>query len=155
MSKIIVVLIIVLIALIVGFISIRISAAKAKPSIKLGIVDNRFETESSKPNWVSSFETDQKRKASVIDLNSSDLDSGKQKIIQNIQTLERTKLVKQDTNYLHFTFTSKTFGYIDDVEFLIIDNGNKSHIRSSSRTGYDDLGINKKRVEMLKNILEK
>jgi len=52
--------------------------------------------------------------------------------------------------YLHAIFTSTFFKFVDDFEIRIdigVDkNTNKLHIRSASRTGYSDFGVNKRRV---------
>ncbi len=56
-----------------------------------------------------------------------------------------------DENYLSSTFASKTFGFIDDVEFR---RGEAAvHVRSASRVGHGDGGVNRKRVEALRAAL--
>ena len=69
------------------------------------------------------------------------------KIIKSVvENLPNTHLEKETLNYLHYTFKSKIFRFTDDVEFLI-DAGQKLiHFRSASRTGYSDMGVNKKRM---------
>jgi uncharacterized protein (DUF1499 family) len=52
--------------------------------------------------------------------------------------------------YMHFTFTSALFGFVDDVEFLF-DEGKKTiHFRSASRVGHSDIGANRKRMNIIK-----
>ena len=50
--------------------------------------------------------------------------------------------------YIAATFTSKTFGFVDDVEFRKSETN--VHVRSASRVGYGDAGVNRKRVEALR-----
>ena len=57
-------------------------------------------------------------------------------------------LVTAEENYLAFTMTSAIFRYVDDVEFLI--NKRTLHVRSASRVGRNDFGVNRKRVETLR-----
>ena len=58
----------------------------------------------------------------------------------------------EKTDYLAATFTSSVFRFVDDLE-LRIDTGQKTiHLRSASRVGYGDGGVNRKRVESLKNL---
>lgn len=52
--------------------------------------------------------------------------------------------VQESDNYLHYTAKSSLFGFVDDVEFLINENG--LQFRSTSRVGKSDLGANKKRI---------
>ena len=77
------------------------------------------------------------------------------KIIKGVvESLSNTHLEKESLNYLHYTFKSKIFRFIDDVEFLI-DAGQKLiHFRSASRTGYSDMGVNKKRMTEIKKAIE-
>ena len=59
----------------------------------------------------------------------------------------------EQTDYLAATFTSSVFRFVDDLE-LRIDTGQKTiHVRSASRVGFGDGGVNRKRVELLKNAL--
>ena len=62
-------------------------------------------------------------------------------------------IVKQDDAYLAAEFTSATFGFVDDVEFRLADDA--LHIRSASRVGYSDRGVNLARVAALKDALDR
>jgi uncharacterized protein (DUF1499 family) len=56
------------------------------------------------------------------------------------------------TDYLAATFTSSLFRFVDDLELRIDTGQNIIHLRSASRVGHGDGGINRKRVEHLKNL---
>jgi len=57
----------------------------------------------------------------------------------------------EKADYLAATFTSSIFRFVDDLE-IRIDTGQKMiHLRSASRIGHGDGGVNRKRVEHLKN----
>ncbi len=66
-----------------------------------------------------------------------------------VLSASRTKLVSEQTTYLHFTFQSALFGFVDDVEFYFDDTKKLIHFRSASRTGYSDLGANRKRMDAI------
>ena len=76
--------------------------------------------------------------------------------------LPRTEILKEEYNYWKGVCRSLIFRFPDDLEILLISN-NKNiknsqgiiQIRSSSRIGQSDLGVNKKRVEDLLSELEK
>ncbi|MGD2171362.1 MAG: DUF1499 domain-containing protein [Gammaproteobacteria bacterium] len=53
-------------------------------------------------------------------------------------------------DYIWATFTSSLFGFVDDLEVRIDTQAGKIQFRSSSRIGYNDMGVNRKRVEALK-----
>jgi len=55
-------------------------------------------------------------------------------------------------NYLAATFTSAIFKFVDDLEIRIDSTQKVIHIRSASRVGYSDMGVNKKRTELLKKL---
>jgi uncharacterized protein (DUF1499 family) len=52
--------------------------------------------------------------------------------------------------YLWATFTSRVFRFVDDVEFRLMPSSNVIQVRSASRAGRSDLGVNRKRVERLR-----
>jgi uncharacterized protein (DUF1499 family) len=62
---------------------------------------------------------------------------------------DQAKLVIQSENYIHATYTSRIFGFVDDVEFYM-PSDQIIHFRSASRSGYFDFGVNRKRMEMLR-----
>ena len=68
-----------------------------------------------------------------------------------IAALSRTKLVEEDEAYLRYEFTSLLFRFVDDVEFVFDDASKTIHFRSASRTGYGDLGVNRKRMEEIRS----
>ena len=67
-----------------------------------------------------------------------------------IESLPRTVIVSADDNYLHAEFTTLVFRYVDDVEFLMDADSRQIQVRSASRTGYSDLGTNRRRVEAIR-----
>jgi len=60
------------------------------------------------------------------------------------------KLQRGDERYLHFEFRSRVFGFVDDVECLLNEAAGQVEIRSASRVGYSDLGVNRRRVEAIR-----
>lgn len=75
------------------------------------------------------------------------------KVTGAIELMKGT-IVTADDNYIAATFTSGIFGFVDDVEFRLTDD-NLLHFRSASRVGRKDFGANKKRIDALKQMLEK
>jgi uncharacterized protein (DUF1499 family) len=71
-----------------------------------------------------------------------------------VARLPRTKLVQEEEDYLQYEFTSLLLRFVDDVEFVFEDASKTIHFRSASRTGYSDLGVNRRRMEDLRSRLE-
>lgn len=62
----------------------------------------------------------------------------------------RVKLVEEARGYVHLTFTSAVFRFVDDVEFEVDEAARVVNVRSASRVGRRDFGVNRKRVEAIR-----
>ena len=70
-----------------------------------------------------------------------------------VESMERTTIITETDNYLYAEFKSKLMGYVDDVEFYLDPTENVIHVRSASRLGKSDLGVNRARVEEIRTKL--
>lgn len=64
-------------------------------------------------------------------------------------------MVREKDNYFAATYRSGTFGFVDDLEVRIDETSKQIHIRSASRIGYSDMGVNKARALQLRMRLQK
>lgn len=62
------------------------------------------------------------------------------------------KVEREEGNYLAATFKSTLFRFVDDMEFRMVPEQRIIHIRSASRVGYSDMGVNRKRVEKFRTL---
>lgn len=67
-----------------------------------------------------------------------------------IQDSPRTKIVSETSDYVYAEFASALMGFVDDVEFYLDKSESVIHVRSASRLGKSDLGVNRKRVEEIR-----
>ncbi|MDY6901863.1 MAG: DUF1499 domain-containing protein, partial [Cyanobacteriota bacterium] len=67
-----------------------------------------------------------------------------------IESEDRTKIINESPDYLYAEFKSALMGYVDDVEFYLDSSSNTIHVRSASRLGQSDLGVNRKRIETIR-----
>ena len=81
------------------------------------------------------------------------IDQPLREIKEIIENTPRSVIVELDGDYLHAEFTSKWMKYVDDLEVSFIPESNKLLVRSESRVGESDLGVNQKRVDLLKSKL--
>lgn len=65
------------------------------------------------------------------------------------------KIEQNDYPYLWATFQSRIFRFVDDLECRMDGANQAIHLRSASRVGYSDLGVNKRRVEKLRSRFRK
>ena len=81
----------------------------------------------------------------------SNIDNPFDEIKSIIKNTKRTEIVELDNDYLHAEATSRWMKYVDDLEVSYLPESNKLLIRSESRVGESDLGVNQKRIDALKS----
>lgn len=59
----------------------------------------------------------------------------------------RVKVVRDEADYLYAEYRSRLFRFVDDVEFSLDAGAGVIQVRSASRLGQGDLGVNRERVE--------
>jgi uncharacterized protein (DUF1499 family) len=74
------------------------------------------------------------------------------KVVATVRASERTTIVTSEARYLHAEVRSPWRVYTDDLE-LLRDDGGRVDVRSASRIGYYDFGVNRERVEALRRRL--
>lgn len=104
---------------------------------------------SSKPNCVSTQELRSDYQVAPFELISESTTINE--IEQVALTLKRTKTVNKTDERLHLESTSLVFRFVDDLH--IVKQGTQLQVRSKSRVGYSDFGVNKNRVEALREKL--
>ena len=71
--------------------------------------------------------------------------------VKTVQDMGGTIII-EETYYLHASFTSRIFRFVDDFELRLDVAQNVIQMRSASRTGYSDLGVNRKRSEQFRKL---
>jgi len=115
----------------------------------LGVRDGRLAPCPQTPNCVSSQAADAGHAIAPLRYAGSP-DAARERLKQVVAAMPRTRLVAERDGYLHYEFTSLIFRFVDDVEFWVDDQAGLIHVRSASRVGRSDLGVNRKRVERLR-----
>jgi uncharacterized protein (DUF1499 family) len=67
-----------------------------------------------------------------------------------VEGMPRVKVVKDEPNYLYAEFTSKMMGFVDDTEFYLDQRAGVIQVRSASRLGRGDYGVNRARIEYIR-----
>lgn len=67
----------------------------------------------------------------------------------------RTRVVERKDDFLRMEFRSRIFRFVDDVEFVLDDAAGLVHLRSASRVGHYDFGVNRKRIQTIRLLWEK
>ncbi|MGZ4953858.1 MAG: DUF1499 domain-containing protein [Methylobacter sp.] len=66
----------------------------------------------------------------------------------------RTVITNETGDTLHAQVTSLVFRFVDDIDAIVDAEAKLIQIRSASRVGYSDFGVNRKRVELLRSQLQ-
>ena len=65
-------------------------------------------------------------------------------------SMDRVRVVRTDPDYIYAEFTSRLLGFVDDLEFALDPTASVIHVRSASRLGRSDFGVNRRRVEAIR-----
>jgi uncharacterized protein (DUF1499 family) len=68
--------------------------------------------------------------------------------------MNRVRVVMLEDDYIHAEFVSSVFRFVDDVEFYFDDEQKLIQVKSASRVGYSDLGVNRRRIEKIRKQFE-
>lgn len=75
------------------------------------------------------------------------------KIKEVVLSMPRTKIVEEKQYYFRAEATSLIFKFVDDLELSFCPKTKIISVKSASRVGYSDMGVNRKRVETLRTLL--
>ena len=129
------------------------SGCSAPRPDNLGLKNNLLLSCPKSPNCVLSQVSDPKHQIHPIHYTSS-VKIAKERLNQVILSMVDTRIITQNKVYLHVEFTTRWLRFIDDVEFYFPESEALIHLRSASRSGYWDLGVNRKRVEEIRSRFE-
>ena len=124
--------------------------AGARPA-GLGFNAGKFAPPSWKPNCVSSTvdKGDEKHYIAPIAYSAGSAEAWK-KLVAIVKGTARVTVVTESANYLYAEFKSAGMGFVDDVEFALDEKAGVIQVRSASRLGVRDLGVNRARIEAIR-----
>ena len=103
------------------------------------------------PNCVSSQSADDAHYTASLAY-EGDPQEAFDRLKQIVADMDAVAIVTDEADYLYAEFSSRIFGFVDDVE-LYLDRENESvQVRSASRLGESDLGVNRKRVAEIRQL---
>ncbi len=126
---------------------------------RLGAAEGKLKPPSKTPNSVSSQadlwpDHPQREYARIAPLPAGAAAGGTDAAWARLRSVvegERSaRIVLAEGDYLHAQFTTRWLGFTDDVEFWLDRNAGVIHVRSASRLGRRDFGVNRARIEALR-----
>ncbi|MHA6493784.1 DUF1499 domain-containing protein [Pseudomonas borbori] len=127
-----------------------LTACSGSPDENLGVHDGQLAPCPSSPNCVNS-QASGEQAIEPLPLTGSRAETQAQ-LVKLLSSETGVKIVEQDDHYLRAEFTSALLRFVDDVEFLIGER--HVDVRSASRLGYSDMGVNRERIERLRERLK-
>ena len=101
------------------------------------------------PNCVSSQAKNASQRVDPI-LFPRDSASAWSRLREVIASMKGARITEEKVGSLQAEFRSALFGFVDDVEFRMAEDAGRIDVRSASRTGYFDFGVNRRRVEKIR-----
>ncbi|QSJ14737.1 DUF1499 domain-containing protein [Nostoc sp. UHCC 0702] len=120
-----------------------------KPPNNLGVRNGKLAPCPNSPNCVSSQSSDAAHQIAPLTFTSSP-ENAIAALKSVIESLPRSKIITESKDYLYAEFKSALLGFVDDVEFYLDRNANVIQVRSASRLGQSDLGVNRQRIETIR-----
>jgi len=137
--------------------SARLGAFSGRAPNNLGVRDGRLKPPSKTPNSVSSQadlwpDAPQRAYARIepIALVDGDGKATIARIAQVVEALPGARIVERRDDYLYAQFTTAVMRFVDDVEFWFDPVAAVVQVRSASRVGRKDLGVNRVRIESIR-----
>lgn len=130
-------------------IALAILTAQSCRAPALGVVEGQLTPCPDSPNCVCSHDTSESARIEPLPW-TGEVDSTRECLLDAAETIPRCDLYESRDDYLRFVVTSALLRFKDDLEFLISPADRCVHVRSASRVGYSDLGVNRERVEQFR-----
>ncbi len=134
------------------FMVLILGCSAGRPA-NLGVTQGKLLPCPNSPNCVSSQSTDKRH---FIDPFRYEWEQqlARDRLVAVIHGMKRSNIVTVRDDYIHAEFTSAFFRFVDDVEFYFDSDAKTIHMRSASRIGYSDFGVNRKRLDDIKLMLK-
>jgi uncharacterized protein (DUF1499 family) len=129
--------------------SLIFPAASWAESSSLGVSNGHLASCPASPNCAVSQNADSKHFIEPIAY-QVDRDTARKTLLKVLTVVPRTTVQEETDDYIYALSKSRIFGFVDDVEFYFPKDENVIHMRSASRIGDSDLGVNRRRLEQIR-----
>ncbi len=130
-------------------IALAFAGCKSRTPTSPGILEGKFSGCPDSPNCVSTESSDSSHAIAPLTFNATPGDA-LDCLKRIITSMKRTTIIQIESNYILAEFRT-ALGFVDDVEFYFDGLSSTIQMRSASRVGYWDLGVNRKRLEEIRS----
>ena len=137
----------------------QLGAFSGRAPSNLGVREGKFKPPSKTPNSVSSqadlwVQHPMQDEARIAPLALKGSGTATLLQIRRIaEALPGAKVVESRDDYLYLQFTTRWMKFVDDAEFWFDPVNNVVQVRSASRVGRKDFGVNRARIESIRQAL--
>ena len=137
----------------------QLGAFGGTPPHNLGVRDGRLNPPSKTPNSVSSQADLWTQHPMQEDARIAPLalrGSGPETLVRIkriVESMPGAKVVASRDDYLYVQFTTRWMKFVDDAEFWFDPSAGVVQLRSASRVGRKDFGVNRARIEAIRQAL--
>ncbi len=135
--------------------AVTLSACSGERPKGLGVNKGRLASCPLSPNCVSTHSGEDRKHFIQPLMFSAHSAEVMGRVRRAVKSQERTQIIQEKEHYIYAEFESQVFGFVDDVEFYFEAKTGTLHVRSASRIGESDLGVNRERVELMFSLLKK
>lgn len=134
----------------------RLGLLQGRPPTDLGVREGRLKPPSTTPNSVSSQaalypDHPRRMQAQIAPLTyRGDPNAAMDRLAALVAATPGAQIVERRDGYLYATYTTPLMRFVDDVEFWLDPAGGAIELRSASRLGHGDRGLNRARIEALR-----
>ncbi len=118
--------------------------------VELGLVGGKLRPCPEKPNCVCSTASDEEHTIASLTLPQEGAVEAFAQLVSLAEGMAGARVVQHDATYAHLAFTTPLLHFQDDLELHLDPATGEAQVRSGSRVGYSDLGVNRRRVEALR-----
>lgn len=120
-----------------------------KHPVGLGVQDGKLKPAPSSPNCVSSQATTEYHQIAPLAY-TGDGQAAFVRLKNIVSGMQTAVVIESKPGYLYAEYTSKLLGFVDDVEFYLDEKAGVIQVRSASRLGHKDFGVNRARIEAVR-----
>ena len=140
---------IILGVIVVMFVLTRFGVFSGKRPVDLGVTLGKLATCPETPNCVSTQADDELHSISPLIINGT-TQQAQDMLLSIVEDMPRTNVVVNDPGYIYVEFHTGIMRYTDDVEFWFDESTGVIQFRSASRLGSGDFGLNRRRMEQIR-----
>lgn len=142
--------------LVLGLLAGQLGLLKGTPPSNLGVREGRLKPPAKTPNSVTSQaalypQHPMRAYAEIAPLElKGDGRATLAKIKAIVESMGGAQVIKSEPDYLYVQFTTRLMKFVDDSEFWFDPAAGVIQVRSASRVGHGDRGVNRARIEAIR-----